>query len=63
MAEVFPDSWLRPDALLWVIDFIEWLPIDPKVRKRTLLEWAKHAGVELTAVQIERVTGLPAGEV
>lgn len=63
MAEIFPPSWLRPGALPMVLDLIEYLPVDPKVKKRTLLEWAKHAGVEVTAEQVERVTGLPAGEI
>lgn len=63
VAEVFPPSWLRPEALELVVDFIEFLPVDAKVKKRTLYEWAKVAGVELTAEMVERVTGLPAGEV
>lgn len=63
MAEVFPDSWLRPEALPWVLDLIEHLPINAKDRKRTLLEWSIVAGVKLTAEMVERVTGLPAGEV
>lgn len=63
MAEVFPPSWLRPDALEMVVDFIRWLPVSAKVKKATLYEWAMTAGVELTAEMVERVTGLPAGEV
>lgn len=63
VAEVFPPSWLRPGALGMVIDLLNHLPIDVKVKKRTLLEWAKHAGVDLTAQDVERVTGLLAGEV
>lgn len=63
MAEVFPDSWLRPEALPWVLAFIEHLPVDAKVKKRTLHEWTEAAGVALTAAMVERVTGLPAGEI
>lgn len=63
MAEVFPDSWLRPEALPWVLDFIKNLPLNAKDRKRTLMEWAETAGVKVTARMIERVTGLPAGEI
>jgi len=63
MAEVFPPSWMRPEALPMVVDFIRHLPVDAKVKKRTLQEWAEHAGVKLTAELVERVTGLPAGEV
>lgn len=63
MAEVFPPSWLQPSALEMVIDFIKFLPISAKARKATLYEWSQWAGVELTAEMVERVTGLPAGEV
>jgi len=63
VAEVFPASWMRPEALPWVIDFLVNLPVDAKTKKRTLQEWATSAGVKLTAEVVERVTGLPAGEV
>jgi len=54
---------MRPEALPWVIDFLANLPVDAKTKKRTLQEWATSAGVKLTAEIVERVTGLPAGEV
>ncbi|MBA7695216.1 hypothetical protein ES703_103838 [subsurface metagenome] len=63
MAEVFPPSWMRPEALPWVKDLIKHLPVDARVKKRTLQEWATHVGVKLTAELVEEVTGLPAGEV
>ena len=63
MAEVFPASWLRPEALPWVLDFIEHLPVEKKTRKHMLHEWSEWAGVKLTAEMVERVTGLPAGEI
>ena len=63
VAEIFPASWMRPEALPWVIDFLANLPVDAKTKKRTLQEWATSAGVKLTAEIVERVTGLPAGEV
>lgn len=62
MAEVFPPSWLQPSALDMVIDFIRFLPLSARQRKATLYEWCQAAGVELTAEMVERVTGLPAGE-
>ncbi len=63
MAELFPLSWLRPEAQEMVLDFMANLPVDAKARKRAVFEWSKAAGVELTAAMVERVTGLPAGEV
>jgi len=63
MAEVFPDSWMRPEALPWVADLIAHLPVDARVKKRTLQEWATCVGVKLTAELVERVTGVPAGEI
>lgn len=63
MAEVFPSSWLRPEALPWVKDMIKALPLNAKDKKRTLMEWAEAAGVKLTAEMVEQVTGLPAGEI
>lgn len=63
VAEVFPPSWLRPEALPWVKDLLKQLPVDAKTKKRTLQEWATSAGVKLTAALVEEVTGLPAGEV
>ena len=63
MAEIFPVSWLRPEALSWVLDFLENLPVSAKQKKHALYEWSEWAGVELTAEMVERVTGLPAGEV
>jgi len=63
MAEVFPPSWMNPNALPWVADLIRFLPIDARVKKRTLQEWAESVGVKLTAELVESVTGLPAGEI
>ena len=63
MAEIFPASWLRPEALPWVLEFIENLPVNAKTRKHALYEWSEWAGVKLTAEMVERVTGLPAGEI
>ncbi len=63
VAEVFPSSWMRPEALPWVVDLLASLPVDAKTKKRTLQEWASAAGFKLTAEIVARVTGLPAGEV
>lgn len=63
MAEVFPPSWFAPELTDYVVDFIANLPVDAKVKKRTLFEWSRMARVELTAEMVERVTGLSAGEV
>lgn len=63
MAEVFPPAWLCPEALEWVIAFIEWLPIPPPFKKRALMEWGEYAGVRITAEMVQRVTGLAIGEI
>jgi hypothetical protein len=63
VAEIFPASWMRPQALPWVVDLLANLPVDAKTKKRALQEWANAAGFKLTAEIVERVTGLPAGEV
>lgn len=63
VAEIFPASWMRPEALPWVKDLLKHLPVDAKTKKYTLQEWANSAGVKLTAAVVEEVTGLPAGEV
>lgn len=63
MAEIWPDSWLVPEMLEKVLDFIEHLPVDAKTKKNTLFEWCKAAGVKLTGDMVMRVTGRPAGEV
>jgi len=54
---------MNPNALPWVADLIRFLPIDARVKKRTLQEWAESVGVKLTAELVESVTGLPAGEI
>lgn len=63
VAEIFPASWMRPEALPWVKDLLKHLPVDGKTRKRALQEWADASGFKLTAEIVEEVTGLPAGEV
>jgi len=54
---------MRPEALPWVIDLLANLPVDAKTKKRALQEWADSSGFKLTAKIVERVTGLPAGEI
>lgn len=63
MAEIFPPSWLVPGAQEMVVDFIRHMPLTPEDKKQILVEWAELAGVILTREKVERVTGLPAGEV
>jgi len=46
-----------------VEDFIRGLRLTPEDKKQVLMEWAEMAGVTVTAEKVERVTGLPAGEV
>lgn len=60
MAEVFPDSWMRPEALPWVKAFIKALPLRPKDKKRTLEEWCKWSNVKLTVELVEEVAGIRA---
>lgn len=63
VAEIWPESWLEPEAETLVLDFIEHLDVDVKVKKRTLHEWATKADVKLTNKMVEYVTKLPAGEI
>jgi len=63
MGEVFPVSWYTPEAQELVEDFIRELRLTPEDKKQVLIEWAERAGVTVTAEKVERVTGLPAGEV
>ena len=63
MAEAFPPDWMVPEMVNRVIARLRRLPISPKQKKHALYEWCKVVGVELTAEMVERVTGLPAGEI
>ena len=63
VAEAFPPELLQPGAVDEVISLLQDLPISPKAKKYTLYEWCKTVGVDLTAEMVERVTGLPAGEI
>jgi hypothetical protein len=63
MSEIFPYSWCRPEYQELVEDFIRNLPVSADIKKQVLIEWCDCAGVRITAEKVERVTGLPAGEV
>ncbi len=63
VTDVFPSSWFDPDLIELVIDWIANLPIDAEDKKRTFMGWAEEVGVEIEAWMVERLTGLPAGEV
>ena len=63
MAEVFPPDWMVPGMVNHVIRRLRALPISPKQKKHALYEWCKVVEVELTAEMVQRVTGLPAGEI
>ncbi len=63
MSEIFPVSWMRPEALPWVLAFLENLPVLAEHKKQALEAWSKWAGVRLTAAMVERVTGIKAGEI
>lgn len=62
MAEVWPPSWREPELKGKVIDLLCELPLSGYDRKFALFEWCKVSGAELTAEDVERVTGRPAGE-
>jgi len=61
VAEIWPPAWLTPEMKELVIDFIAALPIEALQRKWVYYEWCMTAGVEMLAVDVERVTGKPAG--
>lgn len=63
MAGVWSPEWLVPEMVDRVIGRLRWLHISAKQKKYALYEWCKIVGVELTAEMVERVTGLPAGEI
>jgi len=63
VTELFPASWFDVALLDLVVAFLANLPIDPEDKKRAIMEWAEEVGLELTGEIVERVTGVPAGEV
>ena len=63
MLDILPASWFVPEMKAMVIDFLRRLPIHPADRKKLYMEWARHSGVAIEAVDIERVTGQPAGTI
>ena len=58
-----PDSWCVPGMLEMVLDLLANLPMTADDKKQGLIDWCDCAGVVITAEMVERVTGLPAGEV
>lgn len=60
---IWPDSWCVPEMQRRVEDFIRNAPISVDDKKQALIDWCDCAGVQITAEKVERVTGLPAGEV
>ena len=63
MAEVVLEMWGDPGDVDEVIAWLVKLPMEPKVKKYALHEWCLMVGVEMTGEMVERVTGLPAGEI
>lgn len=63
LVEIFPEGWLRPGALERVLRRLESLDVDGRYKKYALYEWCQTVEVEMTAEMVERVTGLPAGEI
>lgn len=61
--DVLPVSWFKCELKEQVIDFLRRLPIDPEDRKTAFWAWCGLAGCECDARDVERVTGLPAGEI
>jgi len=55
--EVFPAALLRPEAKEEFILLLRKLPIDPRRKKETLIDWCKITGVVLTKEMIEAVIG------
>jgi len=62
-AYLFPPGWLTPAMKERVIEFLRNLPIAPYDKKIAYIDWAKAAGVRITAKDIERVTGRKAGSI
>ena len=52
MTDYFPPSFMNPDALEEVIEWLRALPIDHVDKKRELLTWASIVGVHLTGEQV-----------
>lgn len=63
MPELWPDSWCVPEMQEFVEDYLRELPISAEDKKQALMAWCECAGVPITREKVERVTGLPAGEV
>ncbi len=59
----WPDDWCVPEMQERVESFLRHLPISPEDKKQALMAWCECAGVQITCEKVERVTGLPCGEV
>ena len=62
MSEALPPEWDSPEDKERVIRLLIRLPISPRQKKFVLYEWCGLHGVDMTAEDVERVTGRPAGE-
>lgn len=63
MSEIFPPEWDQPADKEKVILLLIRLDVDPRNKKHALYEWCQMHGIEMTARDVERVTGRPAGEI
>lgn len=63
IVDVLPQSWFDPAFRDAVRDYLRLLPLDPVDKKQGFLDWARVTGVDVTAEDIEIVTGLEAGDV
>ena len=62
MAEAFDPAWEGERGKRRVIVTLIRLRIPVRQAKQALFEWCKANDVEMTAADVERVTGRPAGE-
>ena len=62
VAEAFDPAWTGEEGKRRVIVTLIRLPIPRRQKKQALFEWCRTHDVEMTAADVERVTGRPAGE-
>jgi len=63
MSEAFPEEWEGEMGKVRVIWLLQATPLTWRQRKAALYEWCSEHDVELSANDVVRVTGRPAGEV
>lgn len=55
MAEHWPPSWLKPEMLSLVLDFIQHLRVSRRHKKAMLYEWCQVVGVKMTELMVQRI--------